>query len=276
MIEPIFGTAALAQRLELAEALGGVACADAQQVLEIAGGYAIFAGAVSPLTQAIGVGMGTAVSEADIERIETFFCERGANPNIHLCPLADPALAKLLGKRGYRPVEFNNMLVRAPATDVSEYEAPRDVVVRVTDAAEVLNWANTVMRGFLERDELTETEIEFARTTAADMSILRLVAEIDGHVAGAAAFANRNGVALCFGDSTLKAFRRRGVHANLVKARLRIAAEAGCDWIAATTLPGSVSQRNYERCGFRVVYTKMAMLREMLAPSLPGEQDSAG
>lgn len=179
MIELILGTAALAQRLELAEALGGVACADAQQVLEIAGGYAIFAGALSPLTQAIGVGMGTAVSEADIERIETFFCERGANPNIHLCPLAEPALAELLGKRGYRPVEFNNMLVRAPSTDLREYEAPRDVAVRVTDTAEVLDWANTVMRGFLERDELTETEIEFARTTAADPSILRLVAEID-------------------------------------------------------------------------------------------------
>ena len=43
----------LARRLELAEAMGTVRCG--KEVLEVAGGYAVFAGPVSPVTQAIGV-----------------------------------------------------------------------------------------------------------------------------------------------------------------------------------------------------------------------------
>ena len=32
--------------------------------------------------------------------------------NIDLCPLADPSLADVLGERGYRCVEFGNVMVR--------------------------------------------------------------------------------------------------------------------------------------------------------------------
>jgi hypothetical protein len=32
-----------------------------------------------------------------------------------------------------------------------------------------------------------------------------------------------------------------------------------CDLAMASTQPGSVSQRNYERAGFQVVYTKVTM-----------------
>ena len=35
----------------------------------------------------------------------------------------------------------------------------------------------------------------------------------------------------------------------------------GCDLATAATLPGSVSQRNYERHGFRVAYTRATLVR---------------
>ena len=59
-----------------------------------------------------------------------------------------------------------------------------------------------------------------------------------------------------YGAATLASFRRRGAQSSLISARLTWAVEQGCDLAAATTQPGSSSQRNYERAGFRVVYTR--------------------
>ncbi len=68
--------------------------------------------------------------------------------------------------------------------------------------------------------------------------------------------------ALLFADSTLEKYRGRGLHLALIRARLQHAAELGCDLATASTAPGSTSQRNYERAGFRVIYTKLNMQRD--------------
>jgi hypothetical protein len=47
------------------------------------------------------------------------------------------------------------------------------------------------------------------------------------------------------------------LHRELISARLYEALAQGCDLATASTLPGSGSQRNYERLGFEVVYTKI-------------------
>jgi hypothetical protein len=39
-----------------------------------------------------------------------------------------------------------------------------------------------------------------------------------------------------------------------------VAAELKCDLATASTLPGSVSQRNYERHGFQMAYTKAVLV----------------
>ena len=75
----------LARRLEMAEAHACRECAEAFQrqhpefpvaVEEIAGGFAIFAGADSPVTQAIGLGLHGAVSDFDLDRLQDFFSSR--------------------------------------------------------------------------------------------------------------------------------------------------------------------------------------------------------
>jgi GNAT superfamily N-acetyltransferase len=70
-----------------------------------------------------------------------------------------------------------------------------------------------------------------------------------------------NRLALLFADSTIPAFRRQGLHRELIAARLNEAMAQGCDLAAASTQPGSASQRNYERLGFQVVYTKATLVR---------------
>jgi GNAT superfamily N-acetyltransferase len=63
--------------------------------------------------------------------------------------------------------------------------------------------------------------------------------------------------ALLAGASTVPAWRGRGAQGALLGARLRHAAALGCDVAMMGALPGSASQRNAERQGFRIAYTRM-------------------
>jgi GNAT superfamily N-acetyltransferase len=118
------------------------------------------------------------------------------------------------------------------------------------------------MYGFLEREEILQPEMDLAGLLYKMPSGVPWLAEIAGEPVAAAGMAVRDGLAMLFGDATRPGYRNRGLHTALIVARMQYAGERGCDLITASTLPGSGSQRNYERLGFRVVYTKMIMLRE--------------
>ena len=68
-------------------------------------------------------------------------------------------------------------------------------------------------------------------------------------------------IAAFFGTATLPEYRGRGVQTALIAQRLHEAALAGCEYAVVSTNPGSGSQRNMERRGFRVAYTKPVMMR---------------
>jgi hypothetical protein len=65
------------------------------------------------------------------------------------------------------------------------------------------------------------------------------------------------GMALLAGASTVADARRRGLQAALLTARLAHAAELRCDLAMMGAPPGSSSQRNAERNGFRIAYTRI-------------------
>ena len=102
----------LARRVEMAEARAGRECAEACHRLhpeypvaveEIAGGIAVFAGVDSPVTQAIGVGLHGAVSDAELDALGEFFHSRKAPAAIELCPLVDMSLYEKFAARKLSP-----------------------------------------------------------------------------------------------------------------------------------------------------------------------------
>jgi hypothetical protein len=252
-----FADALLARRIEAAEAENARGCVPpGAEVLEIAGGCAIFAGADSPLTQAVGLGLNGPVSDSAIEVLEAFFRSRGAVPSIDCCPLADSAFLEALADRGYRPREFNNVLVRRLAGAKVVF-APR---VRRALSGERELWSYTVGQGFFEQPELTDDEMDVGRAVfAMPGALCFLVSTEDGQPAGGGALSIHGRLAMLFADSTIAAYRRRGLHRELIVARLNEALAQGCDTATASTLPGSASQRNYERLGFEVAYTKVVL-----------------
>jgi len=255
-----FADLALARRLEAAEALNARFCTASPPgaaFLEIAGGCAIFVGADSPLTQAVGLGLNGPVGEREVDALEAFFRTREANVSVDFCPLADPGLLEILSRRGYRASEFNNVLVKRTVGEVIVL-APR---VRRALAGEDDLWAHTVGRGYFDQGELTTAEMDVGRAIfAMPGALCYLAVPESGEPAGGGALAVRDGLATLFADSTIAAYRRRGLHRELISARLNEAIALGCDLAMASTLPGSTSQRNYERLGFEVAYTKVTLV----------------
>ncbi len=250
----LFGNLWLARRLEKAEADNAL---HLPAILEVGGGVAAFAGPSSPLTHALGLGMNGTVSSAELDRIERFYGEHESAIVIEVCPLADPSLFDLLGLRSYRITEFNNVLVRTIDPAPGEITA----TVRRVEASEEDRWCRTVSAGFFERDVFTDEELQMASLLFRAPGVTPWIALVDERPAAAGAMVVRDGLATFFGDSTIPAYRRMGLQTNLIRARIQYASELGCDLITASTLPGSGSQLNYERLGFRIVYTKSIFTR---------------
>lgn len=260
----------LACRLETAEAVDAAGCAEAQCLLDtdsgaaaqsIAGGVAVFCGASSPLTHALGMGMHGPVSVEDMDAVEAFFQSRGAAVVIDVCPHADPTLRDLASQRGYRMIEFLNVMVRNASSDTAEIAAPV-VDVRHATREDHETYVRTVIGGFFGREPLTPEEERLGTTLFHMPCTTAYLAWIDGQPAGGGGMSIRNKVASLFGDATLPAYRGRGVHAATIRARIADAEKAGCELITAGTTPGSASQRNYHRLGFQVAYTKVTMVLE--------------
>jgi len=268
--EPILhADIALARRLEGAEAASNVAAAEAHARrhpgsgatwLAVAGGHAMFVGVGSPITQAFGVGMNGPVGEDEMDRLEDFFRSRGSGVYLEVCPLADASLLEHLGKRGYRVMEFSNVSVR-PLAGYSP--APMEGLgfhVLPARADEEAVYARTAIEGFFGSEALAGMEDLFGGFFEAGKGTAFIAWE-DEKPIGAAAMMVHGEIVLCFGDATPGAFRGRGVQSALIAARLAAGVATGCSLGMAVTLPGTISQRNYERHDFRVAFTRAKFAR---------------
>jgi len=264
----------LARRLEMASATSGKLCAECTQELQpqlgavaedIAGGIAVYAGVDSPVTQALGVGLRGEVSVSELQRLEEFFFSRGADCAIELCPLAGIPLYQALANREYRLLEVSSVLA-LPLAHADEFASPSTgVTVNNAAAADENLFTHTVAQGFAEHQPVTQAILDLMRGFFRAPNTISFLAFENGFAVGGASLFMIDGVAGMFGASTLPACRGRGVQQSLLAARLAWAARRGCDVAKGITLPGSSSQRNHERFGFRVAYTRTKLVRKCAA-----------
>jgi len=66
-----------------------------------------------------------------------------------------------------------------------------------------------------------------------------------------------DGCVLYAGASTVPEGRKQGAQLALLERRLDFAIDQGCDLAMMCAQPGSSSQRNAERRGFRIAYTRV-------------------
>lgn len=260
-----FSDLALSRRLERAEGQACLQFAEARRQLypdsgaewmECAGAYAVFDGVDSSVTQSFGLGIFEELTAASLDTIEAFFRERGAGVLHEVSPFAGVAALGLLCTRGYKPIEISSVLYRAVEEPAPEEHG--NIKVRVIDPGESELWANISARGWAhEHPEIEDSLRQFGGICAAREQSLCFLGEVDGQPGAAAVLGIHDGVALFGGSSTIPELRRSGLHAALLRERMRYAFAQGCDLAMMVTEVGSESQRNSERTGFRVAYTRM-------------------
>lgn len=264
----LFVDRALSLRLEQAEGRGNAGFVAVQAGQNPASGatwhdfdgtLAMFSGIGSPLTQTFGLGLRSAPDEAALDAIEAFFTSRGAAPIHEVSPLAGIEVFAQLAQRGYRPVELSSVMFRA--TDDLSHGAtsnPR-IQVRTVGASEAGLYASVSARGWSESPEVQGFIEGFARVSVEYATCI--VGAVDDVAIAAAALFMWEGVGLLAGACTVPEGRRQGAQSALLDWRLRHLAAHGCDLAMICAAPGSASQRNAERNGFRIAYTRVKWQR---------------
>jgi GNAT superfamily N-acetyltransferase len=221
--------------------------------IDVNGTSALFDGVHSPLTQTFGFGLFAEPTEEDLAKLEEFFTSRGAPVFHEVSAMAAPETLEVLGRRGYRPVELTSILYQP----IAATESDSRITTRIIHEGEEELWSATAAEGWSETPGLGDFLHDLGRVTAGAHGTHAFLAELDGRAVGTGAVAIHDGIALLAGASTIPSERKQGAQKALLQARLRFAAQQGCDLAMMGALPGSASQRNAERQGFRIGYTRI-------------------
>ena len=221
------------------------------------GASAMFDGVGSPLTQTFGLGLSEPVTADGLRTIESFFESRGSDVFHEVSPIADPSALAQLTERGYRPCELTSVLFQPLGAEVAVASGDTTAIARAARPADLARWADLAMRGWGEVDGLVEFMRGFSSVVASAEDAYPFIAEIESVPVASGLLTMHGGVALLGGASTVPEARRRGAQRALLAARLQFAADHGCRLAMMCAAPGSGSQRNAERHGFRIAYTRI-------------------
>jgi GNAT superfamily N-acetyltransferase len=262
----LFADIALAKRLERAEGFACLTYADARKRLypdclsewkECGGAYLVFDGVGSPVTQSFGLGIYQDLTPAILDEAERFFQDRGAAVHHEVSPLAGVEALRLLCSRGYLPIEISSVVYRTVSIEHESNRSSENIRVRIVGPEEAQLWANVGAEGWSDEvPDLVDFLKELGTVQAHRSNGISFLAEIDGVPAAAGSLVIHEGVAMFSGSATIPSMRKRGLQAALLQSRMRYASEHGCDLAMMVAMAGSGSQRNAERKGFRIAYTR--------------------
>ncbi len=266
---------ALARRLESVEEMPQVLYARAFQKSrpevgaaeeEICGGHMVFAGLGSPIGRVTGAGLDRPFTAEDLARVEQFYRAHNAPSQVDLTPMHAPEVFELFKGRGYAIAELNNVLFRKldagetfplPPAGCEIRRSPIDeaeVSGAIVESAFFPDGAPEAFRGLITPLYQMENALAFVATVGG-----KLVA------CGAGLVVPEHRVYALCGAGTLAEFRGRGLQTALLRARMAAAVGAGCEYAVVVTNGGTTSQRNAERLGFRVAYSKVTVIKQLVA-----------
>jgi ribosomal protein S18 acetylase RimI-like enzyme len=230
---------------------------------EICGGHMIFAGLGSPIGRATGAGLDRPFTAEDLDRVERFYRSHKAPSQVDLCPLHDTSVFEMFKERSYGIAELNNVLYRQ-LDPKEKFPSPAGCQLdrgRLQDA----ETCSAIVEGAFFPDGAPEAFTGLLTPLYQMKGAVTFVASITGKMAacGTGIIIPEHRVFAVCGAGTLAEFRGRGLQTALLHARLAAAAEAGCEYAVVVTQGGTISQRNCERLGFRVAYSKVTVIKKL-------------
>ncbi|HEX6280224.1 MAG TPA: hypothetical protein VFZ49_09460 [Pyrinomonadaceae bacterium] len=264
----IYSDQSLARRLERTEARANADFVETRAKMEpdfgaewidVGGAYAMFDGVGSPLTQTFGLGMFEEVEPRHLDEIETFYRDRGSEVFHEISPMADQSILKLLGERGYRPVELTNVMYLELDTgrEIPDPLNPAIIARRINEDEADL-WAETAAAGWeTEFEGMGEFMLGIGKISARTKGSQAFIAELERRAIAAGGFGIYDDICILAGAATIPDARKQGAQNALLGARLNYAVEQGCSLAMMGALPGSQSQKNAQKNGFNIAYTRI-------------------
>ena len=254
------------QKLERTEARANVDFVETRERLfpgsgatwiEVGGAFAMFDSIGSPLTQTFGLGVFEDATSENLDELEAFYKDRDSDVFHEVSPMTDQSLMGLLSDRGYRPVEMTSVMYQELRDFNSKAELNSEIKTRIVENSEADLWAKTAAAGWATvHESLEEFMLGFGKIAARTSGGHPFIADLDGRPIAAGGFQIFDDVCILAGASTVPEFRRKGAQNALLQARLQFAIDRGCSLAMMCALPGSQSQKNAQKNGFNIAYTR--------------------
>ncbi|HYM77939.1 MAG TPA: GNAT family N-acetyltransferase [Candidatus Dormibacteraeota bacterium] len=231
---------------------------------EICGGHMVFAGLGSPIGRATGAGLDGAFTKEDVDRIEQFYRRWKAPSQVDLTPMHGPEVFEMFKERGYAIAELNNVLYRRLDRE-EKFPAPPAACEIRRSPVEEAEVTGAIVEGAFFPEGAPEAYRGLITPLYQMEGALAFVATMEGKTVACGTglvIPEHKVFALC-GAGTLAEFRGRGLQTALLRARMAAALEAGCEYAVVVTQGGTTSQRNAERLGFRVAYSKVTVIKSL-------------
>ncbi len=220
----------------------------------VAGGYAIY---LQGTTVDCGLGVGTSrpLREDDLRIVDEFYGSRNLRSTLELHPLVAERDGRLVQRWGYRLEGMRAMLER----DITMEALPPALSVE-TMTGRKSEWTDLVADGLADTVAASE-RARLRRTTGvcANAAGALFAVRINGRLAGGGALGVTGDSAFLFCSSTLPEFRRRGVHAALVRARIDAGRARGATFAFMTTPPNSPALQSALAAGFTATYVRQRL-----------------
>ena len=198
--------------------------------------------------------------ENAIPDILEWYRQDGLPFQVEIVPLlANSALLRSLANQGLYQSGFHAALYGVPDLD-APWNEDNGVSVEKVGASGMAEFAETYVEGF---------EIAGPHSPDRESSVNRVmqeysqpgwtcyIARMGGEPVAVGALFVMSGVASLAAAGTIPMFRGKGCQSALIAARMAEAARLGCDLVVGHAGIGTVSQRNMERAGLRIAYTKV-------------------
>ncbi len=200
--------------------------------------------------------------QATFDELEGFFVRAGVPPSFEVDTWASSSALRGLATRGFSVEWFRELFVAEPG--VRTEEATTAVSVHAVGPGRVDDWVEVFSKAFAGDVPSEQGVAELhARAMESTPSTTHFVATVGSEVVGCGSLSVIDGIAWLGGTATLPAHRGRGVQTALLRHRLQLASDAGCDIAAATAMPGGPSGRNLRRSGFTLVAVQAVMTRPL-------------
>ncbi|SHF70339.1 GNAT family protein [Ornithinibacillus halophilus] len=189
-----------------------------------------------------------------LDSILEFYDDKGITPRFDLVPgIATEELFPRLHENGYYQNGFHASLYGAVG---GLQRLSNEITIREMDLDDFDTFADIYVKGFQMPDFLKEAVANNNRVLHGNDSWKFYLASINDTPAGLAVLYKHESAFVLAASATLTQYRNKGIHQALIQRRISDAKENDVKLVIGQAAFGSSSQKNMERAGLKIAYTK--------------------